>query len=247
MIRLHVVAEGQTEERFVNQVLRPHLAARDVFTDVRCVETSRERRRHQIYRGGLLDYRRARADLARWMKQDDHPEVWFTTMFDLYALPEEFPGFADARARMSPFERVEALEASLPAETSQLEASIRALAKVLDKHKDRVDEGFDVPAQLAAAPGLAESVRKELAGAEVAKAAPVADTREIDLLDGKLVTWMARLNKTARRAFKDAGDDVKAKRQCARALPGRGSSRAGTGAPDRRPWSRPAGRGILAA
>jgi hypothetical protein len=113
MIRLHVVAEGQTEERFVNQVLRPHLAASGVFADVRCVETSRDRRRHRIYRGGLLDYPRARADLARWMKQDDHPEVWFTTMFDLYSLPEGFPGFAEARAHVSPFERVETLEAFL--------------------------------------------------------------------------------------------------------------------------------------
>lgn len=45
MIRLHVVAEGQTEEAFVNSVLADHLGAFDVSTDVRCVETSRDKRR----------------------------------------------------------------------------------------------------------------------------------------------------------------------------------------------------------
>jgi len=104
-----------------------------------------------------------------------------------------------------------ALNSALPVETSQLEPSIRAMAKVLEQWKTKVDGAFDVAAQLAAAPGLADSIKSELADAEVAKAAPKADTREIDLLDGKLVTWMARLNKTARRAFKDAEDEVKAK------------------------------------
>jgi hypothetical protein len=103
------------------------------------------------------------------------------------------------------------LNTALPAETSQIAPAILAVAKILEQWKAKVDAGFDVAAQLAAAPGLAESIQRELAGAEVAKSAPVADTRDIDLLDGKLATWIARLNKTARRAFRDAGDEVKAR------------------------------------
>lgn len=43
MIRLHVIAEGQTEETFVRDVLAPHLAHYAVYTDVRCLDSSRRR------------------------------------------------------------------------------------------------------------------------------------------------------------------------------------------------------------
>lgn len=108
MIRLHVVAEGQTEEGFVNAVLAEHLGAFDISTDVRCVETSRDRGR--VYRGGLLDYARARRDLTRWMKEDRRSDAAFTTMFDLYALPPDFPDQAAARAQADVYQRVRTLE-----------------------------------------------------------------------------------------------------------------------------------------
>jgi hypothetical protein len=81
MIHLHMVVEGQTEEAFVNQVLIEHLAGFQVYADARCVEVSRDRRRRRSYRGGLRDYARGRRDLLRWMKQDAHADVFFTTMF----------------------------------------------------------------------------------------------------------------------------------------------------------------------
>lgn len=111
MIRLHVVAEGQTEEELVNSVLADHLGAFDISVDVRCVETGRHK--GKIHRGGMLDYRRAKKDLDLWMKEDRKPDAFFTTMFDLYALPDDFPGFAAARREPDPHRRVEALEASL--------------------------------------------------------------------------------------------------------------------------------------
>lgn len=108
MIRLHVIAEGQTEETFVNKVLKLHLAQFNVFADVRCVETSRSRRR--IYRGGLLDYGRAKRDIERWMKEDHGSDVRFTTLFDLYHLPNDFPRFEEAKRQTHPPARVEFLE-----------------------------------------------------------------------------------------------------------------------------------------
>lgn len=102
-----------------------------------------------------------------------------------------------------------ALNAALPTETAGLEAGIGALAKVLDAWKAKTDPGFDAPSKVAAAADLAGAVRESLDAAAGAKLAPMVDTREIDLLDGKLATWVARLNKTARRAFRAAGDDVK--------------------------------------
>jgi hypothetical protein len=110
MIRLNLIVEGQTEEAFVRTVIEEHLAQRNVFVAVRCAETSRDRKRHKIYRGGLLDFRRVREDLHRWMKEDQGAEVWFTTMFDLYALPDDFPGYEQAQKLPKPQERVKALE-----------------------------------------------------------------------------------------------------------------------------------------
>jgi hypothetical protein len=90
--------------------LEPHLAERKVFSAVRCVETSRDKKRHKVYRGGLLDFDRAKNDLWRWMKEDQKPDAWFTTMFDLYALPPTFPEFEEARRSATPMKRVECLE-----------------------------------------------------------------------------------------------------------------------------------------
>jgi hypothetical protein len=99
----------------------------------------------------------------------------------------------------------------VPAETDKLEAGIRAMGKLLDAHKDRLDKEFKAADKAAEAPGLADAVRAELDTAPLAKSAPVADTREIDLLDGKIAVLLARINKTARRAFRDLGNDTKVK------------------------------------
>ncbi len=111
MIRLHVVAEGQTEETFTNQVLAPHLGYVDVVTDVHCVTTSRHRRRP--IRGGLISYAKARRDIVLWMKQDMQGDARFTTFFDLYGLPTDFPGYDEARYRSGPYEKADILEQAM--------------------------------------------------------------------------------------------------------------------------------------
>jgi len=116
MIRLHAVVEGQTEETFVNQVLAPALAARNVFMDVHCITTGR--RKSSVFRGGVIQYQHLKTDLTLWMKQDQKPEAWFTTMVDLYALPDDFPGYANCRRHADPVGRVECLEDGLLADLS---------------------------------------------------------------------------------------------------------------------------------
>ncbi len=113
MIRLHVTAEGRTELNFVKRILAPHLAKFDVFADARCVLTSKDKRLSKEYRGGLFSYQKAKADILTWIKQDKHSECRFTTMFDLYALPDDFPEYHKAKKCPDPYERVAALEKSL--------------------------------------------------------------------------------------------------------------------------------------
>jgi hypothetical protein len=110
LIRLHIVAEGQTEEGFVNEVLALELAAHDIFVDVHLITTKRHH--GSVFRGGLVNYAHLARDLTLWMKQDQHEESWFTTMVDFYALPGNFPGLATLHPALGAPDRVAALEAA---------------------------------------------------------------------------------------------------------------------------------------
>ena len=107
-VRLHIIVEGKTEENFVNRILKPHLGDFLVGASAVVVTTSRKRGK----RGGLSDYKKPRNDIIRLTKQEKNDDVRFTTMFDLYGLPKNFPGNA-AAAQSDPFERAKALEDAL--------------------------------------------------------------------------------------------------------------------------------------
>ena len=115
-LRLHITAEGQTEARFVKDVLAPYWGEQGVWADARCVLTSKDRRGTVKYRGGFRQgsaYPTVKADICAWMKEDRHQDVRFTTMFDLYALPEDFPGSDKARNEPDRYKRVHILEEAL--------------------------------------------------------------------------------------------------------------------------------------
>ena len=115
-LRLNFIVEGQTEESFVNTVLRDHFATRAIVVAAHCVTTRRERRKeHLVHRGGLTTYRHAQADIRRWVREDHSGNARFTTMFDLYGLPTDFPGYADAAEARDPYTRVAMLEEALRA------------------------------------------------------------------------------------------------------------------------------------
>lgn len=106
--RLNVTAEGQTEERFVKDTLSPYLGNYNVSTDVRCVLTSKDKKK--CYRGGLISYAKAKSDILMWLKEDNNSEARFTTMFDLYALPNDFPKFEESKKIINAYDRVVFLE-----------------------------------------------------------------------------------------------------------------------------------------
>jgi len=116
-VRLNMVVEGQSEETYAKLELVPHLSRFQVFASVRVVETGR--RRGKTYRGGIRTYAKLKNDLRLWMKQDDNPDAFFTTMVDLYglkALADEFPGWRDAGTIPDPYAKVTALEESWKAD-----------------------------------------------------------------------------------------------------------------------------------
>lgn len=64
----------------------------------------------QTEEAGVIDYARIKRDLTLWMKEDQQSDAFFTTMFDLYRLPQDFPGFAEAKRQVDPYQRVKLLE-----------------------------------------------------------------------------------------------------------------------------------------
>ena len=84
MKRIYLLVEGQTEETFVRELLTPHYARMGVFLTPIIVSTSPR------HRGGIVSYAKVRPQIERLCKQDVNALV--TTLFDLYALPTDFPG-----------------------------------------------------------------------------------------------------------------------------------------------------------
>jgi hypothetical protein len=113
LIRLHVLAEGETEEGFVNEVLKlaPELVERHIFVDVHRITTGRRHGRQ--FRGGFVKYEHLARDLTLWMKEDQNEDSWFTTMIDLHRLPTDFPGSATVSSTLAGRDRVTALQAEL--------------------------------------------------------------------------------------------------------------------------------------
>ena len=119
MKRLHITAEGQTEESFVNKTLKQHLAQFGVYADVRCVLTGKKKAK--TFRGGMTTYEKAKKDISRWLREEtSNTDVAFTTMFDFYALPEEFPGYQDALLLPDPYEKVAKIEQAFAADIADL-------------------------------------------------------------------------------------------------------------------------------
>jgi len=122
MTRVNVIVEGHAEETFVRTVLVSALSRHGIYLFPRRVETGRKRRRidgrteRRIHRGGLISYAKVRADIQRWLKQERGSDIRFTTMFDLYALPDDFPAWSDAQKQNDPYKKATVLEEELAAD-----------------------------------------------------------------------------------------------------------------------------------
>ena len=113
MIRLVVAVEGQTEEAFVKEVLGPHLAARQVFTAPMIVATRRDPRTGAKSKGGGRRWAKWRNDIDKVLRTDASPQLRVTTLFDLYALPSDFPGADEHGELPDTVRRASLLEAAM--------------------------------------------------------------------------------------------------------------------------------------
>lgn len=109
MIRLNITAEGFSEEKFVSDLLRPHLLKFDIYTDVRKVLTNRRLRK----RGGIVGYGKFKNDVCQWIKEQ--PKAYHSTFIDLYGLAGDFPSYSSTKSQ-KPYDRVKAIEQAIAAD-----------------------------------------------------------------------------------------------------------------------------------
>ncbi|HVR39833.1 MAG TPA: DUF4276 family protein, partial [Thermoanaerobaculia bacterium] len=103
-----ILVEGQTEERFVKDVLAPEFYPRDFYLVPTLLVTKRVK--HDAdFKGGVTTYQKFRKDVERLL----HSNVSVvTTLLDYYALPSDFPGMKTRPAK-SPRDRVLHVEQSI--------------------------------------------------------------------------------------------------------------------------------------
>lgn len=102
---LKIYSEGQTEQEFVTQILRPHLERFGYSVSAVVNPTS------PGSRGGLSHYQQFKTNAKRIRKSA--PDCLLTTMIDLYGLPNDFPGMENIREIIDPYEKVAILEKKL--------------------------------------------------------------------------------------------------------------------------------------
>jgi hypothetical protein len=114
MTRLLVHVEGETEEGFVNEILRPHLVVCGYDTvSARLLGNVRLREN----RGGIKSWEAVRGDIARHLKGDGGATA--TTMVDYYGLPNGWPGRALARSAPAP-DKPKIIEKAIHSDLSSL-------------------------------------------------------------------------------------------------------------------------------
>ncbi len=83
MIRVYFLVEGQTEDTFVNRVLRPHLRPLGI-------NPHPQRFGKRGHYASVPEYPKARIDILATLKEDW--DSYCTTMVDYYAMPGSWPG-----------------------------------------------------------------------------------------------------------------------------------------------------------
>ncbi len=108
MSRVHVFCEGQTEDVFVREVLRPHFERIGIWLNPIIILTGPQGK------GGVSSYGKIKWQVEHKCKEDQTALV--TTLLDFYGLPGDFPGMTTPGASMH---RAKAVERAFQDDISQ--------------------------------------------------------------------------------------------------------------------------------
>ncbi len=109
MSRIAVLVEGETEQKFVNHLVRPHLWSCGVDIFARLPG-------RQVRRGGTRSWESVRGDVVRTLK--GRGAYRCAIMLDYYRLPHGWPGRRDAMKHV-PEKRARVVESALQASVTE--------------------------------------------------------------------------------------------------------------------------------
>jgi hypothetical protein len=104
--RVLLLVEGQTEERFVKDILEPAYLSKNIYFYPTLLVTKRAKNGPN-FKGGVTNFAKFHNDVQRLLNSAGDALV--STMLDYYALPNDFPGMKP-RTGHSPLEKVEHIE-----------------------------------------------------------------------------------------------------------------------------------------
>ena len=107
--RVLVLVEGQTEERFVKDVLAPVFLKKGLFLFPTLLVTKRVKNGPN-FKGGVTNFAKFKNDVNRLLKSAGNALV--TTLLDYNGLPSDFPGM-DNRPPGIPIQRVTHVESAI--------------------------------------------------------------------------------------------------------------------------------------
>ena len=101
MNRVRILVEGQTEQAFIREILRPYFDPRQIY--LHAVKLRRQ--------GGITRYAKAKDVIIRSLKED--AALICTTMVDFYGMPADWPGRDQANRCQSYAEKADIVEGGI--------------------------------------------------------------------------------------------------------------------------------------
>lgn len=90
MKKILILVEGQTEERFVKDIMNPTFLSRNCIL-IPTIVTTKIVKSGGRFKGGWVSYASAKRDLQKLL--GDTSTLCVTTMFDFYGMPDDFPNW----------------------------------------------------------------------------------------------------------------------------------------------------------
>ncbi|OOH90655.1 hypothetical protein BMT54_04260 [Pasteurellaceae bacterium 15-036681] len=108
MIVVYVFAEGQTEERFIKDVVAPSLSYSGIYLKPMLIPTSKSAK------GGAVSYERFLKHATHILKQQN--DTYLTSFLDFYQLDSHFPKFDELDKQNGIYNKIQHLETAFHAD-----------------------------------------------------------------------------------------------------------------------------------
>jgi len=107
MKKILILAEGQTEEKFIKEVLVPYFENKFTYIVPIIISTSRKKSGSK-YKGGVVSFGQVKSELLKLLTDTSASMV--TTMIDYYGLDNSFPGKDSIKFHNDLYEKIRFLE-----------------------------------------------------------------------------------------------------------------------------------------